>query len=34
MTASDNNCSTDIANHVTLLWQAGDTEKFEYWITG
>ena len=32
--ASNVNCSADVANHVTRLWQAGDTENFERRITG
>ena len=34
MTASNVNYWADVANHVTLLWQAGDIENFERWITG
>ena len=33
-TASNVNCSADVANHVTQSWQAGDTENFERRITG
>ena len=33
-TASNVNCCADVANHVTWLWQAGDTENFERQITG
>ena len=33
-TASNINCWADIANHVTWLWQAGDTKNFERQITG
>ena len=33
-TASNVNCWADVANHVTWLWQAGDTENFERRITG
>ena len=33
-TASNVNCWADVANHMTWLWQAGDTENFERWITG
>ena len=33
-TASNVNCWADFANHVTCLWQAGDTENFERRITG
>ena len=33
-TASNVNCWADVANHVTWLWQAGDTENFERQITG
>ena len=32
--ASNVSCWADVANHVTWLWQAGDTENFERWITG
>ena len=28
-TASNVNCWADVANHVTRLWQAGNTENFE-----
>ena len=28
-TASNDNCLPDVANHVVLLLQAGDTENFE-----
>ena len=27
-------CWADVANHVTWLWQAGDTKNFERRITG
>ena len=33
-TASNVNCWADVANHVTRLWQAGDTENFERRIRG
>ena len=33
-TASNVNYWADVANHVTWLWQAGDTENFEPRITG
>ena len=33
-TASNVNCWADVANHVTWLWLAGDTENFEHRITG
>ena len=33
-TASNTNSWADVANHVTRLWQAGDTENFERRITG
>ena len=33
-TASNVNCWADVANHVTWLWQAGDTENYERRITG
>ena len=33
-TASNVNCWADVANHVTWLWQAGDTENLERRITG
>ena len=33
-TASNVNYWADVANHVTWLWQAGDTENFERRITG
>ena len=33
-TASNVNCRADVANHVTWLWQAGDTENFERRIAG
>ena len=33
-TTSNVNCWTDVANHVTWLWQAGDTVNFERRITG
>ena len=33
-TASNVNCSANVVNHVTWLWQAGDTENFERRITG
>ena len=33
-TASNVNCWADVANHVTRLWQAGDTDNFKHWITG
>ena len=33
-TASNVNCWADVVNHVTWLWQAGDTENFESRITG
>ena len=33
-TASNVNCWADIANHVTWLWQVGDTENFERRATG
>ena len=33
-TASNVNCWADVANHVTWLWQAGDTENFQRRITG
>ena len=33
-TASNVNCWADVANHVTWLWQAGDTENFERRIMG
>ena len=33
-TASNVNCWADVANHVTWLWQVGDTENFERRITG
>ena len=32
--ASNVNSWADVANHVTQLWQAGDTENFERRITG
>ena len=32
--ALQNDSWADIANHVTRLWQAGDTENFERRITG
>ena len=32
-TASNVNCWAAVANHVTWLWQAGDTENFERRIT-
>ena len=31
---SNVNCWADVANHVTWLWQSGDTYSFERWITG
>ena len=34
VTASNVNCWADAPNHVTWLWQAGDTENFERRITG
>ena len=33
-TASNVNCWVDVANHVTRLWQADDTENFERRIMG
>ena len=33
-TAGNANSWADVANHVTRLWQAGDTENFERRITG
>ena len=33
-TASNVNCWADVANQVTWLWQAGDTEDFKRRITG
>ena len=33
-TASNVNSWADVSNHVTWLWQAGDTENFERRITG
>ena len=33
-TASNGNSWADVANHVTRLWQAGDTENFERRIMG
>ena len=33
-TASNGNSWADVANHVTRLWQAGETEYFERRITG
>ena len=34
VTASNVNCWADVANHVTWLWQASDTEYFERRIMG
>ena len=34
MTASNVNFWTDVANHFTQLWQAGDIENFERRTTG
>ena len=33
-TASNVKCWADVANHMTRLWQAGDTENFERRIMG
>ena len=33
-TASNVNCWADVANHMTWLWQVGDTENFECQIMG
>ena len=33
-TGSNFNCWADVTNHVTRLWQVGDMENSESWITG